>query len=54
MKERLRRKAEMQKAMTRPATFQESMQMETKKQGSLKKSQVERRNAMCEELGRGC
>lgn len=54
MKERLRKKAELQKAASKPATFQESMAAEVKKQESLKKSQMERRNAMCEELGRGC
>ena len=54
MKERLRKKAELQKALAKPATFQESMQMEMKKQESLKKSQLDRRTAMCEELGRGC
>jgi hypothetical protein len=54
MKERLRRKAELMKAKSRPATFQESFKQEGEKQSSLKKSQTERRNAMCEELGRGC
>lgn len=54
MKERLRRKAELQKAQSKPASFKESMEAERKKQDSLKKSQEERRNALCEELGRGC
>ena len=54
MKERLRRKAELQKAKSQPKTFLESMEAEKKKQDGLKKSKEERRNALCEELGRGC
>lgn len=54
MKERLRRKAELQKAKSQPATFKDSMKREQEKQGALKKSGEERRNALCEELGRGC
>ena len=54
MKERLRRKAELQQAQAKPKTFIESMETEKKKQEQLKKSKEERRNALCEELGRGC
>jgi hypothetical protein len=55
MEERLRRKAELQKKMATPKTFNESFQSEMVKQSGMKsKSQEERRNAMCEELGRGC
>ena len=54
MKERLRKKAELQKALAKPASFKESIEVERKKQESLKKSKEERRNALCEELGRGC
>jgi hypothetical protein len=54
MKERLRRKAELQKAKSQPATYQDSVKMEKAKQEGMKKSQQERRTAMCEELGRGC
>ena len=54
MKERLRKKAELQKAKSQPATFQDSMKREKEKQDALKKSKIERRNALCEELGRGC
>lgn len=54
MAERLRRKAELQKAKSKPASFMESMEAEKKKQDALKKSKEERRNALCEELGRGC
>ena len=54
MAERLRRKAELQKAASKPATIKESMEAEMKKKAELKKSKEERRNALCEELGRGC
>ncbi len=54
MAERLRRKAELQKAASKPMTIKESMEVEKKKQNSLQKSKEERRDAMCEELGRGC
>lgn len=54
MAERLRRKAELQKKASTPTSFGESMKSEKAKQAALKKSQDERRNAMCEELGRGC
>ena len=54
MEERLRRKAELQKKGTRPKTFQDSLAGEKEKQAALKKDQKEKRNAMCEELGRGC
>ena len=54
MTERLRRKAELQKAKSQPATFKDSMAAERKKQEEFKKSKEERRIAMCEELGRGC
>mmetsp|Transcript_21674 Transcript_21674/g.62313 ORF Transcript_21674/g.62313 Transcript_21674/m.62313 type:complete len:142 (-) Transcript_21674:64-489(-) len=54
MKERLRRKAELQKAQSRPGNFADSMKAEREKQAALKKSKEERRNALCEELGRGC
>jgi hypothetical protein len=50
----MRRKAELQKAAARPIGVAENMSAEKNKQKSLKKTQVERRNAMCEELGRGC
>mmetsp|Transcript_130 Transcript_130/g.505 ORF Transcript_130/g.505 Transcript_130/m.505 type:complete len:139 (+) Transcript_130:94-510(+) len=52
---KLKRKAELQKAATQPKTFTGSFQSEIQKQkdfGSQTKEQ--RRNAMCEELGRGC
>lgn len=55
MKERLRRKAELQQAQSKPgATYKDSMAAERKKQESLKKTKEERRTALCEELGRGC
>jgi hypothetical protein len=53
--ERLRRKAELQEKATAPKTYQERFQSEVGKQAEMKKqTKEERRNAMCEELGRGC
>ena len=54
MAERLRRKAELQKKNAKPMNFQESLKAERSKQKDLEKSKDERRNALCEELGRGC
>ena len=55
MAERIRRKRELQKEMAQPKTFQESFQKELAKQKNLNsQTKEERRNAMCEELGRGC
>ena len=54
MAERLRRKAELQKKASELATFTENFAAEQKKKEELKMSQTERRNALCEELGRGC
>ena len=52
--ERLRLKRELQKKKSRPMDFKESMKREKEMQGSLKMSKEETRDAMCEELGRGC
>jgi hypothetical protein len=55
MKDLLRRKAELQKQAAAPKGLAESMKAEKEKQGEIKKlSKEERRNALCEELGRGC
>ncbi len=54
MAERLRRKAELQKKNAKPMNFQESLKAEKAKQKDLEKSNSEKRNALCEELGRGC
>ena len=54
MAERLRRKAELQKKASKPATVKESMEAEIQKKQDLKMSKIEKRNALCEELGRGC
>lgn len=55
MAERLRRKAELQKMTAAPKGFQDSLSKEKEKQKGMKSlSQEDRRNAMCEELGRGC
>jgi predicted transcriptional regulator len=52
--ERLRVKAELQKKNAKPATFKDSFAAEKEKQKALQKTKEERRNALCEELGRGC
>lgn len=55
MEERLRRKAELQRQAAQPKTFADSFKNEMQKQNQLKsQTKEERRNAMCEELGRGC
>jgi hypothetical protein len=55
MKERLRLKAELQKKGAQPKTFSESLKGEKSKQQELQgMSKEERRNRLCEELGRGC
>jgi hypothetical protein len=52
---KLKRKAELQKELARPATFTESLKKEQERKAKMSgQSQEERRNAMCEELGRGC
>ena len=50
----LRRKAELQKKASKPISFTDNLAAEKKKKEELKKSKEERRNALCEELGRGC
>jgi hypothetical protein len=55
MKRRLALKAELQKKASAPRTFKESVIGELGKQDDMKKkTKTEMRNAMCEELGRGC
>jgi len=54
MAERLLKKAELKKKMARPTTYIDSLKGEQEKKKELQKSQEERRNALCEELGRGC
>jgi hypothetical protein len=55
MAARIRRKLELQKEKSAPKTFTESFESERTKQKELKsQTKEERRNAMCEELGRGC
>ncbi len=54
MQERLRKKAELQKQARKPMGYADSMEAEKRKQQSLQKTKEERRNALCEELGRGC
>uniref|UniRef100_A0A7S4ENB1 Uncharacterized protein n=1 Tax=Pseudo-nitzschia australis TaxID=44445 RepID=A0A7S4ENB1_9STRA len=52
--ERLRRKAELQKQKSSPINFKDNLAKEREKQKGLQMSKEERRNALCEELGRGC
>lgn len=55
MAEKLKRKAELQKKASQPRTFTDSFKNEMAKKEEFKKqSTEERRNALCEELGRGC
>lgn len=54
MEARLKRKAELQKKKAKPQTFTESLKGEMSKQKDMEKTKQERRDAMCEELGRGC
>jgi predicted RNase H-like nuclease (RuvC/YqgF family) len=55
MAERLRRKAELQQKAAAPKSLNESFQSERSKQKELSsQTKEQRRNAMCEELGRGC
>ena len=54
MQARIKRKLELQKKAARPMSFTESLASEQQKQSALKKSKEEMRQAMCEELGRGC
>jgi hypothetical protein len=55
MDERLRRKAELQKKAGQPKTYQEAVKGELNRQKEFnQKTKEERRDALCEELGRGC
>mmetsp|Transcript_8054 Transcript_8054/g.10319 ORF Transcript_8054/g.10319 Transcript_8054/m.10319 type:complete len:137 (-) Transcript_8054:297-707(-) len=54
MAERLRKKAELQRKASRPMDFKESMKLERERQEGMKKDKAEKRDALCEELGRGC
>ena len=55
MDERIRKKLELQKKAAKPTTFTESLQKEKEKKSELtQKTKEDRRNALCEELGRGC
>ena len=55
MKLRLQKKAELQKKVSQPRSFTESLKGEMSKQKDFGgKTKEERRDALCEELGRGC
>ena len=55
MEERLRKKAELKAKASSAKNYSESLKNELKKKEEAKgQSKEERRNALCEELGRGC
>merc|ERR1712032_1556601 len=55
MAARLRRKAELQKKASKSMTYRSSFQAEIGKQKEMSsRTKEEKRNALCEELGRGC
>ncbi|KAL7576048.1 hypothetical protein ACA910_000834 [Epithemia clementina (nom. ined.)] len=55
MEAKIKRKLELQKKASRPQAFTENFKGEMERQKEFKQqSKEERRNAMCEELGRGC
>lgn len=55
MAERLRRKAELQQQASKTTSYKESLANELKKNEQRRaQTKEERRNALCEELGRGC
>lgn len=55
MQAKLAKKAELQKKAAQPRTFTESFSSERAKQKEFNdQSKQARREAMCEELGRGC
>lgn len=55
MAAKLKRKAELQKKASSPRNYGDSLKGELEKQGGMKQQTKEqRRDAMCEELGRGC
>ena len=55
MAEKLRRKAELQKQASKSMNFADSLKREQEfKNKQKQQTKEERRNALCEELGRGC
>ena len=55
MAEKLRRKAELQKQASKSMNFADSLKREQEFKNKQKaQTKEERRNALCEELGRGC
>lgn len=55
MEAKIAKKRELQKKAGSPRNFAESVKQERERQSDLKKlTKEERRDAMCEELGRGC
>jgi len=53
MDARLKKKAELKAKAAQPKSYAESLQKELEKKKETM-SREERRDAMCEELGRGC
>jgi hypothetical protein len=54
-KAKLARKLQLQKKAAQPKNFQESFKRELEKEKEMSsQTKEQRRNAMCEELGRGC
>lgn len=51
---RLKVKADLKAKAARPKSYAESVQKELGKKKDAGMTQTEKRNAMCEELGRGC
>mmetsp|Transcript_9426 Transcript_9426/g.18851 ORF Transcript_9426/g.18851 Transcript_9426/m.18851 type:complete len:159 (+) Transcript_9426:48-524(+) len=54
LQERLAKKAALQKRGSMSIDYKENFANEMSKQKDMKKTQAEKRAAMCEELGRGC
>ena len=54
MAERLRRKAELQQQKSKPTTFSASLAKEREKQKGMQMTKEQRRDELCETLGRGC
>jgi hypothetical protein len=51
---KLRRQRGVVEEETDPKKYSDSLKIEKKKQEKLKKTKDQRREALCEELGRGC
>lgn len=55
MEEKLLKKKQLQQKLQKPASFKENLANELEVRKDIKKqTKEERRDAMCQELGRGC